>query len=90
MTNDNNYSKLVQNHMNVFNEIERRDVVFRMKFDFDKRSSILPQIAGIDEFHNKEIKIWQKLDNNDISDSDAIERITDFMEEYYDKKYPLR
>jgi hypothetical protein len=82
---------IVQAHPQVFREIEARDTVFRRKFDTAKLRGIPPWIMlGRYEFDKEEFDLWVKLQNNDITNFQAIEMMTDLMERYYGQKYPLR
>ena len=81
---------IIQTHIEVYNEIERRDVVFRFDFNSEKRRKIAPWIMmGRKKFRNEEDSIWLKLGEGDISKSQTLKSITQLMEKYYNSKYPF-
>jgi|OpeIllAssembly_1097287.scaffolds.fasta_scaffold728952_1 elongation factor P hydroxylase len=82
---------IVQAHPSVMNEIEARDVVFRRKFDAEKRREISPWIMlGRKGLKQEEFELWLMLQAKDLSEKEAIEKMTDLMERYYGQRYPLR
>ena len=82
---------IVQAQPSMMNEIEARDVVFRQKFDAEKRREIAPWIMlGREDFQQEEFELWLSLQANELSENEAIEKITDLMERYYGQRYPLR
>ena len=90
MTYDNKVLEIIRRHNNVYQEIERRDVVFRFDFDQAKRRKIFPYIYGIEEINEEENKIWTLLGKGEITETEAIENITNLLEKYYGIKYTLR
>ncbi len=90
MTYDNKVLEIIKKHNNVYQEIERRDVVFRFDFDQAKRRKIFPYAFGIDKINDAENTIWIQLGNKELTESQAIEKITDLLENYYETKFPLR
>ena len=86
-----NLASIVALHRNVLNEIMARDAVFRLEFDDKKSRNTMPFAHWGREFMQQEdFDIWVLLNEGKISESEAIDRITDIMEEYYDLPYPLR
>lgn len=84
-------TEIIQNNLRVYYEIEARDVVFRQKFNNEERREISPWImAGRSKFQQEEFNLWVKLHAKIISETKAIELMTDLMELYYKQKYPLR
>ena len=82
---------IVLSHPSVMNEIEARDVVFRQKFNTEKRWEITPWIMlGREDLQQEEFELWLLLQTNEFSENEAIEKITDLMEQYYGQRYPLR
>lgn len=73
------------------NELEARDTVFRRKFDSDERRSMPPWLApfGKDGIEGENDALWQQLFDGRISEEEALEAMTDLMERYYGRKYPL-
>lgn len=83
--------EIVRANLGVYHEIEARDVVFRRKFDSEKRRQTTPwTMLGRKAFQQEDFDIWVKLHNKEITDSQAIEMMTDLMEKHYGQKYPLR
>lgn len=83
--------RIVQANPQVFNEIECRDVVFRRDFDGAKRREVAPWgMLGRERLRQEEDALWFRLDAGEVSSSEAIEMMTDLMEQYYGKKYSLR
>lgn len=81
---------LVQTHHAVFNEIERRDTVFRRRFSDEDRRRVAPwTMAGRKALQQEEFDLWVRLGANEMSAAEAIEAMTDLMEVYYEGKYPL-
>lgn len=75
----------------VLGELQAREAVFRGDFDDNKRRSIIPfGHLGRKFMQQEEFDIWIMLSECKISESQAIERITDIMEKYYGAPYPLR
>lgn len=82
---------IVQAHPSVMNEIEARDVVFRRKFDDEKRRQIAPWIMlGRKGLQQEEFELWLSLQTSEFSEEEAIEKMTDLMERYYGQRYSLR
>lgn len=82
---------IIQAHRLVFSEIQARDVVFRCEFDGQKRAHVLPWSSlGRSDLQEEEFELWIKLHAAAISNSQAIESMTDLMEQYYGQTYPLR
>ncbi|MCI0563021.1 MAG: hypothetical protein MN733_31475 [Nitrososphaera sp.] len=70
-------TELVRAHLDVFYEIERRDVTFRRDYDDARRRAKCPWImAGRKEVAEQEYEVWVNLHRGDISDHDAIEQLT--------------
>lgn len=81
-------TELVRAHLDVFYEIERRDVIFRRDYDDARRRAKCPWImAGRKEVAEQEYEVWVNLHRGDISDHDAIEQLTALMEQYYGVAY---
>ncbi len=82
---------IVKQHPAVLNEIEARDVVFRQKFDAEKRRQISPWIMlGRKHLQQEEFELWLSLQAKEFSEHAAIEKMTALMEKYYGQLYPLR
>jgi len=82
---------IVQAHPSVKNEIEARDVVFRQKFDDEKRRQIAPWIMlGREGLQQEEFELWLSLQTSGFSEEEAIEKMTNLMERYYGQRYSLR
>ncbi len=82
---------IVQAHPSVMNEIEARDVVFRLKFNDEKRRQIAPwMMLGRKGLQQEEFELWLSLQTSESSEEEAIEKMTDLMERYYGQRYPLR
>lgn len=73
----------------LLNELNPRDVVFRMDFDSKKRLEKPPFSTDLNPYHDKHMLVWDKLFNGEITEEKALEEITLLMEEYYGMKYPL-
>lgn len=71
------------------NELNPRDVVFRMDFDDKKRQEMPPFTSEQCPYNEKHLQIWAKLFEGKITEEEALEEITLLMEEYYGKKYSL-
>ena len=75
----------------VRSELKARDTVFRLELDDKARRDISPWIMlGRNQLIQEEFDQWMALDNEEISEDEAIERMTDLMERYYNQRYPLR
>lgn len=86
-----NLASIVALHPSVLNEIMAREAVFRADFDDDKSRNTMPFAHWGREFmQQEEFEIWVILNERKISESEAVERITDVMEKYYGEPYPLR
>lgn len=86
-----NLASIVALHRSVLNEVMARDTVFRLHFDDDKRRNTMPYAHWGREFMQQEdFDIWVMLNERKISETEAIERITDVMEKYYGMPYSLR
>jgi hypothetical protein len=73
------------------NEIVARDAVFRLNFDTEKRRQISPWIMqGRSVLQQEEFKLWLSLQAREFAVEEAIEKMTDLMEQYYKQHYPLR
>ena len=84
---EKNLTAIVLANRQVLNEIEARDVVFRFKLG--KR--LAPWIMmGRGVLQQEEFDLWVRLQAKELSNHEAIELMTDLMEQYYGKKYPLR
>jgi hypothetical protein len=75
----------------LINELEARDTLFRREFDSDERRSIAPWIApfGKGGIESKNDALWESLFEDRILEEEALEAMTDLMERYYGRKYPL-
>jgi hypothetical protein len=84
-------SQIVSSYPSVDGEITARETVFRLDFDDERRRQIMPFHRWGREFmQREEFDIWKDLSQGTISDTEAIERITDLMEKYYGMVYPLK
>lgn len=84
-------SAIARAHPAVLCEIEARDTVFRAGFDAEQRRKLLPYARlGRPEFQQEDFDLWVRLAKGELSESAAIEGITDLMEQYYGRPYPLR
>ncbi len=86
---ENNFNlklqELVLKHNHVFNEEEAVEVEFRHLSKGNK----LPKTIGFNEDQKKkQFSIYQKLDNGEIDESEAIIDLIILMEEYYTMRYP--
>lgn len=82
---------IIRAHRPVLNEIEARDTVFRLKFSAEQRRKMSPwAMYGREELQQEEFELWQSLHKGGLSDEEAIEKMTDLMEQYYGQRYPLR
>jgi len=75
----------------LISELEARDVVFRMDFSSRERRSKAPWLApfGKDEIKADDDALWEKLFEGRISEEAALDAMTDLMERYCEKPYPL-
>ena len=75
----------------LINELEARDVVFRMDFDSSERRSKAPWSApfGKGEIEAEDDALWQQLFEDRISQKAALDAMTDLMEHYYGRPYSL-
>jgi hypothetical protein len=75
----------------LFNELDARDVVFRVEFNSKERRSKAPWSAtfGKGELQKEDDALWQQLFYGHISEEKALDAMTDLMERYYGRKYPL-
>ena len=50
------------------------------------------QLTGLspDATQQEEFEIWTSLQERELSEEQAIDKITDLMEQYYNQTYPLR
>jgi hypothetical protein len=73
-----NITDLVNAHLDVFYEIERRDATFRMDLDNAARRAINPWIMlGREQLGEEEMAIWLQLHRAELGNTEAIEKITD-------------
>ena len=88
---EDKFCEIAQSHVQLFNELEARDVVFRYEFNTEERRQLAPWIMlGRERFQQEEFDICIKLQEKIISEIEALEQITKLMERYYGKKYPLK
>jgi hypothetical protein len=75
----------------LLNELDARDVVFRRDFNSKERRSKAPWSAsfGKGELQTEDDTLWQQLFYGRISEETALDAMTDLMERYYGRKYPL-
>ncbi len=75
----------------LINELEARDVVFRVDFTSRERRSKAPWLApfGKDDIEVENDALWRQLFDGRTSDETALDVMTDLMERYYGKKYSL-
>lgn len=75
----------------LIDELEARDVVFRMDFTSIERRSKAPWLAtfGKDELEAEDDALWQQLFEDQIAEEAALDFMTDLMERYYGKPYSL-
>jgi hypothetical protein len=75
----------------LFNELDARDVVFRAELNPKERRSKAPWSAtfGKGELQKEDDELWEQLFNSHISEEKALDGMTDLMERYYGRKYPL-
>lgn len=83
-------SIIIRAHPKIYCELEARDTVFRKDYNMGKRRQTLSWCDSRRDFMKEELIIWDKLNNKDIDEKQAIEMLTDYMEKYYGAKYPLR
>jgi len=82
---------IIQAHPSVLNEIEARDAVFRLDFDDDKRRQIASwNMLGRQALQQEEFDVWLSLHAAELSEREAVEKISELMARYYGKNYPLR
>ena len=81
---------IVRKHPNTFDEIERRDVVFRRGLTGEERRDKAPWVmAGRSELANEELEVWRKLENQSIEPEEAVRELTLLMQSYYGKPFPV-
>jgi hypothetical protein len=75
----------------LFNELDARDVVFREDFNSKERRSKAPWLAsfGKGDLQAEDDALWQQLFDSRISEEIALDAMTDLMERYYGRPYPL-
>lgn len=73
----------------LLNELNPRDVVFRADFNNKKRKEMPPFTSEECPYNEKHMQVWDKLLTGEITEEEALERITLLMEEYYGEKYSL-
>lgn len=84
-------ASIVKLHRAVLNETMARDAVFMADLNEEEIRKIMPFAHWGREFMaQEEFDIWVLLNQDKILDNEAIERITDIMEKYYGKPYPLK
>jgi|GEM_PF-6687613 len=83
--------KTHRDYPQLIDELEARDVVFRMGFTSRERRSKAPWLApfGKDEIEVEDDALWQQLFEGRISEEAALDSMTDLMERYYGKPYSL-
>lgn len=76
---------------NIDGELERRDTVFRIDLDDAERRQRAPwgNLLGRKVLLREESDICARLLAEEITEAQAIESMTDLMEQYYDQKYSL-
>jgi hypothetical protein len=75
----------------LISELDARDSVFRMDFKSKEHLSKLPWSIsfGKGKLQMEGDEIWQQLFEGRISDETALDSMTDLMERYYGRTYPL-
>jgi hypothetical protein len=75
----------------IFDELDARDVVFRMGFNSKERRTKAPWTAsfGKGKLQKEDNAIWQQLFDGRISEEAALDAMTDLMERYYGRTYSL-
>lgn len=75
----------------LINELEARDVVFRVDLDTMQQRQKAPWIAtfGKGDLEKEDESLWQKVFDGQITEEFALDAMTDLMERYYGKRYSL-
>jgi hypothetical protein len=85
-----NLSEIFRKHLNICQEIECRDVDFRIDLSDEERMAKEPWImSGRAELAAEEEAVWRKFDNQTIGTDELLREITSLMESYYGKPYPI-
>lgn len=84
--------KTKRDFLGLLNELEARDVVFRMDLDQGQRREKAPWVAqfGKGDLEKEDQAIWQQLFDGQITELEALDAMTALMERYYGMSYPLR
>lgn len=84
--------KSYQDFPDLINELEARDAVFRADFNTEQSNNKSPWLfpGGKGRIGELDKAIWHKLFNGQITEDFALDAMTDLMEEYYGRNYPLR
>jgi hypothetical protein len=75
----------------LINELEARDTVFRRNLESAQRREKPPWIAtfGKGDLQKEDEALWQKLFDGKLTEEGALGAMTDLMERYYGRRYPL-
>ena len=75
----------------LINELEARDTVFRSNLQAAQRREKPPWIAtfGKGDLQKEDEALWQNLFDGKLTEEDALAAMTDLMERYYGRPYPL-
>ena len=78
---------LVLKYHSLYLEEERREVVFS---DEDNEHKLPKDIGYDDKLEAKYLQAYEDLDAETINKEQALEILTEIMEDYYGFKYPLK
>lgn len=79
-------------YQELLNELEARDAVFRSDFDEKENEEKMPWLmfgARGGEIEEEDKAIWQQLFKGAITEEQALGMMTDLMERYFGRPYPL-
>jgi hypothetical protein len=91
MSSEPDLSTIYRANLGLYNEILARDAVFRRHLDEEKRRAVAPWVmAGRVELASDEQDVWRKLGRGELTPHEALDALTDLMEQYYGAPYSLR